>query len=337
MVFVTGGTGLLGSHLLLELAKKGHQINAIYRDEEKIKTTENIFEYYAPEDKKELWGRLHWFKGDLLDLPALEDAMTGCQEVYHCAGFVSFSRKEFSTLMKVNRTGTANIVNLCLDLKVETLTYVSSTAAIGKFEKKDVYTEDEKWKPGDKVSGYAISKFSAEKEVWRGVAEGLNVCIVNPSIILGPGNWNTTSLKIFKTVKRGLKFYPPGANNFVDVRDVVDAMIHLTENKIYNERFLVAGQHMTYKELFTKMALAFKKKPPHLKAGPFLSKLAWRLNSFWALISGSKPLLTKSSVNASLESVKYSSEKYLTKSQQQFKSPEDTLVNSTQFFNRYYL
>lgn len=335
MVCVTGGTGLVGSHLLVELVKKNYAVRAIYRTVDTIEVTRNLFEYYFETSSKEKFEQIEWVQGDILDVPSLLDAFKGCKTVYHCAGFVSFSRKDFSTLIKVNRTGTANVVNICLHYNIENLVHVSSTAAIGKFEKKEIYTEDEKWKPGDKVSGYSISKFSAEKEVWRGMAEGLNVSIVNPSIILGPGDWNSSSLKLFKTVKGGLKFYTEGANNFVDARDVVKAMIFLSENNIYGERFLIAGHHLSYYDLFNKIAIDFNKKPPKYKAGKALSKVAWRLSSFFALITGKKPLLTKASVNASLEKVQYSSEKYLQRSNATFYSPKETIQNSVYFFNQF--
>lgn len=333
MIFVTGGTGLLGSQLLYDLASTGAKVKAMYRSEKKKELTFEVFKYASQEAEK-VWKNIEWVKGDILDVPFLDEQIRGCTHVYHCAGLVSFSRKDFSTMIKVNRTGTANIVNICLSNNVKSLTHVSSTAAIGKFEKKEVYTEDEKWKPGDQVSGYAISKFSAEKEVWRGMAEGLNISIVNPSIIIGPGDWNSSSLIIFKTVKKGLKFYTTGSNNFVDVRDVSRAMIYLTEHKIYGERFLVAGHHLSYHQIFTRIAQAFNKKPPNIKTSPFIAKIAWRMSSFFSWITGKKPLLTKSSVSASFENVKYSSEKFTHLSGHKFYNTEDTVKYASDFFNK---
>jgi dihydroflavonol-4-reductase len=252
MIFVTGASGLLGSHLLIELLSRGEEIKALKRTNSKLDTVKSIFHFYLGDKSETEFNKISWIDGDLLDITSLIEGISGCNKVYHCAAMVSFVKKDFKKMMKVNKTGTANVVNVCIDSPIEQLVYVSSTAAIGRDGSKEFYTEDNKWVSNPDNSNYAVTKYSAENEVWRGVEEGLNAIIVNPCVILGPGNWNESSLSIFKVVKKGLRFYTPGLNAFVDVRDVAYAMAELSDNKIENQRFLVISENVFFKDLFEK-------------------------------------------------------------------------------------
>ena len=200
MVFLTGGTGLLGSHLLIELLKRGKTVRALKRKTSSLANVKSIFSFYLGEKANDFFESINWVDGDINDITSLQSLMGSCDEVYHCAGYVSFYRKDFKKLMKINKEGTANLVNTSLELGVKKFSYVSSTAAIGRDKKGEEYTEKSKWLTSSENSNYAVSKHSGEMEVWRGQEEGLNTSIVNPSVIIGAGDWEEGSLTIFKTV-----------------------------------------------------------------------------------------------------------------------------------------
>lgn len=330
MIFVTGGTGLLGSHLLYNLSQQDVSIRAIFRDQSKINQTFKIFQFYSPENADLLFSKIEWVNCDVLDVVTLEDFMRGCETVYHCAAIVSFARKDFFKMMKVNRRGTANIVNLGLDLGLKKLCFVSSTSAVCTDidHPENPLLEKNKWVQTPETSGYAISKYSSEKEVWRGIEEGLDAVIVNPSMIIGPGNWDESSLKILRTISDGFKFYTAGSNAFVDARDVTSVMVHLMQSDIKNERYLVTGTNISFKSFFDKVAMQLGVKAPSILAGPFLSNVACHLAWFMSLFTG-KRTLTKDSVRSAQANTIYSSEKLLHALKDfQFRSIDETIENA---------
>ena len=237
MIFVTGGTGVLGSQLLFDLSQDDVIIRALYRSESKRNQLFSFFLRFDPEHGEQRYQKIEWVQGDILDIVTLEEQMAGCEYVYHCAAIVSFHKRSFGQMLKVNRVGTANIVNAALSVGVKKLCYVSSTAAIGGTA-KEIVTEKTSWKNTPTTSGYSITKYSAEKEVWRGIEEGLPAVIVNPCVILGAGNWDDSSLTMLRTLQSGMKYYPPGKNATVDARDVSRIMIKLLKSDISNERYL---------------------------------------------------------------------------------------------------
>jgi nucleoside-diphosphate-sugar epimerase len=313
MILVTGSTGLLGSHVVVELLHKGYEVRALFREEARKQVVYRLLDFYYPEEREVLLRKLHWFQGDILDLTDVEDSLRGISKVVHCAALVSFHRRDFYRLFKVNRRGTANMVNFALDSEVNQFVHVSSTAAIGS---DSTYTDGLKresngWNPNDEVSAYSLSKFSAEKEVWRAKEEGLNVSIVNPSVLFGPGSWEESSLKIFRTLSDGLKYYTKGSNAFVDVRDVTKVILKLIETEKTGERYLVTGSNVKFKDLFDRICKQLQVKAPDRFAGPFLTGMAWRLSGLWGRISGKRPTITKESARSSQNSSSYSNEKLL--------------------------
>lgn len=325
MILVTGATGLLGSNLLFELSKGNEPVRAIYRSEKKKELVRILFQK-LDDNGAQLFNKIEWFPADVLDIVALEDAFVGVKEVYHCAALVSFNPKDFHLLLKINRQGTNNIVNLCLENNIKKLCYVSSTAAVGKtiVENETIVVENNKWTQDKFTNGYSISKYSAEKEVWRGIEEGLNAVIINPSVIFGPGLWSESSMKIFRTIQNGLLFYSSGANAFVDVRDVVKAMIFLQNSDYSGERFLCTGTNISFKELLELIAQELKVKPPRFLAKKWMSQFAWRFSSFFALF-GFKPTLTKDSVHSAESVIYYDSTKLKRILPFEFKSLDDTI------------
>lgn len=309
MILITGATGLVGSHLVFELVRSDRKVRAIKRPESDFKMVRKVFELYS-DKPDELFRRIEWVDGDILDVFSLEDAMEGVETVYHCAALVSFLPEDKKRLMRINAEGTANVVNAALEKKIGKLCHVSSIAALGRPENQsDIIDESLVWKTSKHNSMYAVSKYGAEREVWRGTAEGLDAVVVNPGIILGVAGPGMGSSRLFNTVWNGLKVYPPGRNGFVDVRDVVKAMILLSESDIRNERYILTAANLDYRTLFTLMAKEFGKPAPTIKVNPVLSGIAWRIEKIRSAITGVKPLITRETANTAVQYFDYSNEK----------------------------
>jgi nucleoside-diphosphate-sugar epimerase len=309
MILVTGATGLVGSHLTFELILSGYRVRALKRPGSSLETIQKVFSLNS-DQPADLLSKIEWVEGDILDIFSLEDAMEEVEEVYHCAALVSFLPQDKKRLMRINTEGTANVVNAALEKKIRKLCHVSSIAALGRPEhQSDLIDENLVWKTSKHNSMYAVSKYGAEREVWRGSAEGLDVMIVNPSIILGVAGPGMGSSRIFNTVWNGLKVYPPGKNGFVDVRDVVRAMILLMKSDIRNERFILNVDNIEYKKLFELMAASFGKPAPSIKVSPLISGLAWRVEKIRSIITGVKPLITRETAHTAVQQYEYSAEK----------------------------
>lgn len=276
-ILVTGATGLVGSHLVKSLSATGHQI---------------IAGCHTKQNSNNLPGVL-WMPCDILDVVQLLELFEGIDTVFHCAAKVSFAPNEKKTLFETNVTGTTNVVNACLEAGVKKLLHVSSVAALGRIRAGETINETMHWTPETSNSLYGETKFKAEQEVWRGMAEGLDVAIVNPVIILGSADWNAGSSAIFKSVYNEFPWYTEGVTGFVDVMDVVKALIAIDEEGVTGERFILSAGNYSYEELFSLIAKAFDKKSPHKKVTPILASLIWRWEYIKYKVTGKKPLLTK--------------------------------------------
>ncbi len=307
MILVTGGTGLVGAHLLYHLIKNDEKIMAIYRTEEKIKAVEKVFSYYT--DDTSLITKIDWFKADITEVPAMIPAFKNIEKVYHCAAFISFNPKDYREMRKVNIHGTAIIVNLAIDAKVKKMCFVGSIASVGDALNGQLITEENEWNKEEDHSGYSITKFGAEMEVWRASQEGVEVVIVNPGVILGSGFWFAGSGKLFSQVYNGFKYYTEGITGFIGVKDVVKTMMFLMDSNIKNERFILVSENKTYKEVFFLIADAFGKKRPSIKIKRWQTSLLWRFASLLSFFTKKEPLLSKYSAKSAHEVSKYSSEK----------------------------
>lgn len=331
MILITGGTGLLGSHVVVELLHRGEHVRVMYRSADRKQRVLDLLHYYYPGEIERIEKQLSWCQGDVLDLSDVEAALQGVDKVVHCAAKVSFFRRDFNELFEVNRQGTANMVNFSIAAGVQRFIHVSSTAAVGNDShvNSKIKRETNGWNPNDKTSAYSLSKYSAEKEVWRGVEEGLPAAIVNPSVMYGPGSWDESSLQIFRTLDEGLKFYTRGSNAFVDVRDVADVIIRLLDADIVGERYLVTGHNLAFREMFTQICSVMKKPVPRFKAGPFLSGLAWRLAGLMGRLTGKRPTITKESARSALSDSAFSTEKLQKRFPDfQFHPFEETIQNT---------
>jgi len=284
MVLVTGGTGLVGSHLLYFLLKKNEPVRAIHRKKSDIHSVKKVFALYTSEVDS-LFNKIEWVEANITEIPALSVAFKNITKVYHCAAFITFNPSKYKILKKANIEGTANIVNLCLANNIEKLCYVSSVATLGNNLQNQLVTEETSWNPDEKNSVYAITKYGAEMEVWRGTQEGLNAVIINPGVILGLSPDGGGSGVIISLGASGIPYYPSGAMGIVDVQDVAKAMIDLMDSEITNEQFILVSENVTYKELLSKLALLFAKKPPTKKLSKkimlFLSGMDWLSNKLF--------------------------------------------------------
>ena len=309
MILVTGGTGLVGAHLLLHLAESGQKVRALYRAKESIGKTQSLFVHYG---KIQFIDAIEWVKGDILDIPSLEEAFNGIDYVYHCAAHISFKPEEEDLLRKVNIEGTANMVNCALDFGVKKFCHVSSVAALGDSRENSPVTEETEWNPEKKHNDYAISKYGAEMEVWRAWQEGLSIVIVNPGIIFGNGFWNNGSGKIFKAIKRGQYFYTEGVCGVVAVDDVVNFMITIMKSTYDGERFTLVAQNLTYKEILDSIAEGIGRKKPSIYASALLTAFAWRVDWLLSKILMRKRMLTRGMARSSHNTEIYDNSKSLT-------------------------
>ena len=308
MILVTGGTGLVGSHLLYHLLLKNDSVKAIHQKTSDLNAVKKVFAYYSP-DVESLYKRIDWVEASLNDIPELKIAFKDITHVYHCAAFVSFDPVDYIKMRKINIEGTTNIVNLCISNSIKKLCFVSSIATLEKDIKKEVIDETENWDKNIDKSGYSITKYGAEKEVWRASQEGIDVVIVNPGVILGSGFWDKGTGELFSKIKNGFPFYSEGITGFVDVIDVVQIMQKLMLSNVKNERFVLVSENISFKDLFFLIADEFKVKRPSFKVSKTWSEILWRLEKVKSTIFRSSPLITKHSSRSSQTKRFYSSNK----------------------------
>ncbi|MEO6175547.1 MAG: NAD-dependent epimerase/dehydratase family protein [Flavobacterium circumlabens] len=314
MVLVTGGTGLVGSHLLLHLIENGETVRAIYRNQNNIRKTRLVFELYK---KADLFEKIEWLEADILDVPTLEIAFTGIEYVYHCAAFISLDPKDEDKLRKTNIEGTANLVNFSIAKQVKKFCFVSSIAALGDLAPHEtIITEETEWNPEKPHSDYAISKYGAEMEVWRGLQEGLDVIIINPGVILGPIPKTKTceqgSAEFYVRVANGLSFYTLGSTGFISVNDVVKIAFELMKSDIKNERFTLIAENIVFRDILNTIADTLKVKRPGIHAKPFLLNCAWIADGFFSTLFFQKRRITKATAKASYSKSLYSNQKIKT-------------------------
>jgi len=308
MILVTGGTGLVGAHLLYHLLLENESVKAIHRKNSDLQAVKNVFSYYS-KDFEAIFQKIEWVEADITDVFLLEKAFENTTEVYHSAALISFNSKDYSQMRKINIEGTANVVNFCIDKKVKKLCFVSSIATIEKAINKNIINEDEDWNLENNNYGYAITKYGAEMEVWRASQEGIPVVIVNPGVILGAGFWKSGPGELFAKMDKGLKFYSEGVTGFISVKDVVKTMMQLMKSNIKNERYILISENVSFKDVFFQITDALGKKRPTIKVTKFMSAIGWRLDKLKTILTGKSPLLTKHSAKSIHNKFYYSSEK----------------------------
>ena len=332
MNLVTGGTGLVGSHLLLDLVKSGEKVRAIHRKSSDLEAIKKVFSLeHSEEEALRLFEQIDWSLADLTDIPALEKAFMGITRVYHCAALVSFDPSAYQKLRKANIEGTANIANLCIKNKIEKLCYVSSIATFDKKPGENHISETSAWNKEEDHSIYAITKYGAEIEVWRASQEGVPVVIVNPGVVIGPGFWKSGSGEIFRRIDAGLSYYFPKVTGFVGVYDVVKIMRQLMASSVKNEEFIVVAENISFKEVFEVAAKSLDKPSADKKLKPWMVFMGWAGQKFLGFF-GKKRQLTRQSVKSLYEESYYSNEKIKAALDFEFEKMENVIQRTGRIF-----
>lgn len=308
-VLVTGGTGLLGAHLLHRLAAQGQRVRATRRAEADISFVEWVFGLYSS-NPKPLLDLVEWAEADLLDYPTLLAATQGISTVYHTAAMVSFNPADAQAVLATNVLGTANLVDACLAQGVAELCHVSSVAALGSPNADGLIDERCAWGKSKGRSPYARSKFLGENQAWRAMEMGLRVVVLNPSVILGPGRWTSGSGQLFNRVRRGMPFYTNGVSGYVDVRDVAQAATELmAQPEINGERFVLNSQNISFGELFGLMAHHLHRRAPWLRIPKVLAAAAYPIVWLAGTISGRGNSLSWANLQSAFGQSHYSATK----------------------------
>lgn len=305
MILITGATGMVGAHLLVALLKEHKAVRAIYRTEAKV---QQLAQSSLFKGQEALFKNIEWVQADITDVPSLESAFEGITEVYHCAGFISFNPKDYHALRAINIEGTANIVNFSIAHKIEKLCYVSSVATLGAPDKEGLVTEKCFWNPDEDHHVYGITKYGAEMEVWRASQEGIPVVIVNPGVIFGDGVYSK-SMDVFKEVKNGIPFYAAGGSGFVDVADVVSAMLQLMKSDLQNERYILVSENLGYRNLLKTVAQSIGVKEPNKKVPKPILYVVRFFDWIKSLFTGGSRTFTKHTVASLVEHTEYDASK----------------------------
>ncbi|MFM9985768.1 MAG: NAD-dependent epimerase/dehydratase family protein [Flavobacteriales bacterium] len=300
MNLITGATGLLGTHLILELLQNGQSVRALKRENSNTEIVRDILDFYAPGHR--LFEKVEWVVGDVMDVESLLSAMEGIEFVYHTAAVVSYHRKDWDQMYRVNVHGTGNVVNAAYKSGIRKLCHVSSIAALGKVKPGQWINEAEEWKDSDLNTHYGISKHESEMEVWRGVQEGLNAIVVNPGFIIGPGDFDRSSPSVFSKLNEGLNYYPPGGTGFVCATDCAKAMRQLMQSEKSNEGYILVAENLSMKYLFQEINKNLGKSGPEKEASSLIMQLARIAEWLKEKFSGKKAVITRETVkNASVQ------------------------------------
>lgn len=326
MVLVTGATGMVGSHLVLTLLEKNQIVKAVFRDEVSKLKTKSVFDFY---NKSHLFEKIIWCEADILDISTLEIAFENTALVYHCAGFISFDPNDEEKLRKINIEGTANVVNMALAKSTKRFCFISSIAAFGvQIKPEKLIDENSDWNPEAKNSDYAITKYGAEMEVWRGCQEGLNAFVINPGVILGPKFWKNGSGEIFEKVQNKIRFFTNGTTGFVSVFDVVQIMILLMNREISGEKFILISENKSYKELVFRISEILNIEKPKFRARKMLTNIAWKTDWFLNVFFGRKRKLSINMAQTLHSKDKYSNRKIVELLDYKFEKFETILKNA---------
>ncbi len=333
MILVTGGTGLVGSHLLLDLTSSGKKVRAIFRSRESISSVKRVFSYTNSKERtEELLQQIEWIQADITDIPSLDKAFDGIKEVYHCAALISFDPSMDSRLRKVNIEGTANLANFCIKNNVHKLCFVSSIATLDKKAGENIISESSHWNKEKDHNMYSITKYGAEMEIWRASQEGIPVVIINPGIIIGAGFWSSGSGEIFKRVANGLKYFIPKTTGFVGVTDVVKIMRLLMESPVENEQFIVVSENASFETVLRKIADALKKPAPKKALKPWMVYTGWLLEVLRSPFSSKERKLNRHSSKMAFEDHFYSNKKIISHTGYRFELIDESIANSGKLF-----
>lgn len=326
-IFLTGGTGFLGGHILINLYKKGYKIRALIRKSSSFEQLKILCKFYDITFDK-IKNSVEWVYGNTLEYKSITENTEGIKEIYHCAGKVSFNDKNKEEIFNTNIKGTKNIINAALEKGIKNICYISSTSALGDMGNGEYIDEITPRIKNKRRSAYSESKFKAEQEVLAGKEKGLNIVIVNPGIILGPGDITKGSLMLIKTGTKGMPFYTNATTGYVDVRDVANICIRLMEKEIFGERFILTSENASYKKIFTLSAKEYGKPAPFIHAGHSLLKTAAFFSYIYGKITKKVPQLTKETIASAEKKTFYSNGKIKTALNYSFIPIEKTITDT---------
>lgn len=323
-ILVTGGTGVLGRYIVKRLLDEG------YTNIEVFTRSSNKSNFDFADNKN-----IKFTSGDITELFPLSDSIEEADYVIHAAAIVSFNPRDFKKMHAVNVEGTANVMNFSLVSGVKKVIHVSSIAALGRSEKSGLIAESTTWVNSKYNSYYGITKYLAEQEVWRSFNEGQSMAIVNPSLILGDGDWNQSSLQVFKKAYDGIPYYPTGGTGIVDVKDVAKFIVNMLESSIEGERFILSGGNISYKDIFQKMCRAMNRKAPSKPAPKWMLSILWRIEKIRCLITGQSPIVTKESVKSTAHQSNYDNSKSLGLDGFSYRDLDDTIAEYAGRYGEY--
>ena len=264
--------------------------------------------------------------GDLEDADLLKEQINWADYVVHAAALVAFDSKKDKLIQRVNVDATATLVNIAIEYGVKKFCFISSIAAIGRGDTELNLDETNQWQDTKELPFYTKSKYLAEQEVWRGIAEGLPAVIVNPSVVLGVGDWNRSSLQIFNYFKTKNPFYPTGTINYVDIRDVAEITSKLLLSDITAERFILNAGAIPYKDFLEQLATSLGEKAPSKPLPKWLHPLLWRADATRATLTGSERKITADLIKSATKKHQYNSDKIRNTLNFSFRPLEETLA-----------
>ena len=329
MILVTGGTGLVGCHLLYQLVLENKKVNALHRKNSNIEVVKKVFSFYSQEYKS-LFNKINWIEGDITDLSSLNHALKNITEIYHCAAFISFNKKDLDTMRKINIEGTANLVNCSIERKINKFCYVSTIAAVGE-RNNSLIDEECEWKENN--NPYSETKHYAEMEVWRGIAEGLNAVIVNPGVIVGSGFWKRGSGAFITQVSRGMSYYPIGKTGFICVKDVVQIMIDLMKKNIFSERFILVAENWKQKDFIYSICKNFNLEPPKKQASKSVMYLGLFVDLVRSKLLNKRRRLSSAIIKSGNSINEYSNQKIIKALNFKFSKVEDSIKETCKNFD----
>lgn len=316
---VTGATGFVGSRLVARLIHDGHEVRILRRSHSNL----DLLGTAA--------GHVQHAIGDVSDRDSLERAFEGISHVYHVAASISESTRKsaLSDLFETNVKGTFNVVNAALHAGVKKFVHTSSMAAFGRgFDNDNLISETADWQASTSNSKYAESKHLSELEVYRGIGEGLNAVLVNPSLIFGNGRKNENTQQIVESVrKRSLPAVPSGGTNVVDVEDVVEGHVRAMEIGNTGERYFLGAENLTWKQIIHTIASALSVEPPTRVVSERTANVLAALNEVVALIPGVRPLLTRERATYVSNIYRYDNTKAITELGIHFRPFAETMRN----------
>ena len=329
MNLITGATGMLGTHIMIELLKRGESVRALRRSQSDIAMVSRVFDFYQSPH----FSNIEWVEGDVLDMHSLIDAMAGCSRVFHCAAIVSYHPSDRQTMYAINVEGTENVINVALQQGGIKVGFVSSIAAIGKAKNNDTVDEESEWVDGDFNTHYAITKQRSEMDFWRGIHEGLDGVAFNCGFIVGPGDFSRSSPSLFLKISEGMSFYPPGGSGFIAAVDCARIIVELTLSSVNAERYILVSENLSMKELFQSTAAALGVRVPSIEAKPWMMHTARWVESLREMLGGRKALVTAETARNAAVRFYFNNEKLRKIYSAPFTPIQDAIRQTAAFYN----